>query len=580
MRVLADAVGPALGEILSEMGIADEVWTGLLGPATVEEHGDLALPCHRLAGTLHRSPNDIADDIAAALGPMLSGTAGVSAVSGFVNMRADPSWLAAQVMALLPDDRLGIAVEQARIVAVDYSAPNVAKEMHVGHLRSTVIGDAIVRMLGHKGHTVYRENHVGDWGTPFGMLIEHLLDLGETNAAEELSVGDLDAFYKQARAKFNSDEAFVARSRNRVVLLQGGDEETLRLWRVLVDESMRYFNEVYGMLGVLLTDDDIMGESNYHHLLPVVVERLQASGVLEDSEGAKVVYPPGGWLNREGEPMPVIIEKADGGYNYATTDLACIIDRVERLDCDDLLYVVGSPQIQHFEMVFQVAEQAGFMGEAHNAVHVNFGSVLDSDGKILKSREGEVIKLVDLLREATLRAEQAIAEKNPELQGAQREAVARMIGIGAVKYADLSTERSKDYVFEWDRMLAFEGNTAPYLQYAHARICSIFRRSGIERSSARDASITPAQPEEALLARRLVNFAAVTDATLASYSPHTLCTYLHSLASSFASFYEVCPVIAAGDDATRDSRLALCDLTARTISTGLGLLGIESPEQM
>ena len=579
MRVLADAVGPALGEVLSGMGIADEVWRGLLGPATVEEHGDLALPCHRLAGTLHRSPNDIADDIAAALGPMLSGTAGVSAVSGFVNMRADSSWLAAQVMALLPDDRLGIAVEQARIVAVDYSAPNVAKEMHVGHLRSTVIGDAIVRMLGHKGHTVYRENHVGDWGTPFGMLIEHLLDLGETNAAEELSVGDLDAFYKQARAKFNSDEAFVARSRNRVVLLQGGDEETLRLWRVLVDESMRYFNEVYGMLGVLLTDDDIMGESSYHHLLPVVVERLSKQGMLEESEGAQVVYP-GGWVNREGEPMPVIIAKADGGYNYATTDLACIIDRVERLGCDDLLYVVGTPQTQHFMMVFEVAQQAGFMDDSHNTVHVNFGSVMDSDGKILKSREGEVIKLVDLLREATSRAEQAIAEKNPELQGAQREAVARMIGIGAVKYADLSTERSKDYVFEWDRMLAFEGNTAPYLQYAHARICSIFRRSGIERSSARDASITPAQPEEALLARRLVNFAAVTDATLASYSPHTLCTYLHSLASSFASFYEVCPVIAAGDDATRDSRLALCDLTARTISTGLGLLGIESPEQM
>ena len=580
MRVLADAVGPALEEVLSEMGIADEVWTGLLGPATVEEHGDLALPCHRLAGTLHRSPNDIAVDIAAALDPMLSGTAGVSAVSGFVNMRADPSWLAAQTMTLLPDDRLGIAIEQARTVAVDYSAPNVAKEMHVGHLRSTVIGDAIVRMLEHKGHTVHRENHVGDWGTPFGMLIEHLLDLGEANAAEELSVGDLDAFYKQARTKFNSDETFVARSRNRVVLLQGGDEETLRLWRILVDESMRYFNEVYGMLGVLLTDDNIMGESNYHHLLPVVVERLQASGVLEDSEGAKVVNPSGGWLNRECEPMPEIIEKADGGYNYATTDLACIIDRVERLDCDDLLYVVGSPQIQHFEMVFQVAEQAGFMGEAHNAVHVNFGSVLDSDGKILKSREGEVIKLVDLLREATSRAEQAIAEKNPELQGAQREAVARMIGIGAVKYADLSTERSKDYVFDWDRMLAFEGNTAPYLQYAHARICSIFRRSSVERSQVREASITLAQPEEVLLARRLVNFAAVTDATLASYSPHTLCTYLHSLASSFASFYEVCPVIAAGDDATRDSRLALCDLTARTISTGLGLLGIESPEQM
>ena len=580
MRILAEAVTPAMEKALSGMGVTEADSSGLLGPATVEEHGDIALPCHSLAAVLRRSPVDIAEEISSALALTLAGIAEVSAVSGFVNLRAEPEWLVARLSELLVDDRLGIAMEETRVAAVDYSAPNVAKEMHVGHLRSTVIGDAIVRMLVHKGHTVHRENHVGDWGTPFGMLIEHLLDLGEDNAAEELGVGDLDGFYKQARAKFNVDQSFVDRSRNRVVLLQSGDEETLRLWRILVDESMRYFNEVYGMLGVLLTDDDIMGESNYHHLLPVVVERLQASGVLEDSEGAKVVYPPGGWLNREGEPMPVIIEKADGGYNYATTDLACIIDRVERLDCDDLLYVVGSPQIQHFEMVFQVAEQAGFMGEAHNAVHINFGSVLDSDGKILKSREGEVIKLVDLLREATLRAEQAIAEKNPELQGAQREAVARMIGIGAVKYADLSTERSKDYVFEWDRMLAFEGNTAPYLQYAHARICSIFRRSGIERSSARDASITPAQPEEALLARRLVNFAAVTDATLASYSPHTLCTYLHSLASSFASFYEVCPVIAAGDDATRDSRLALCDLTARTISTGLGLLGIESPEQM
>ncbi len=579
MRKLAEAVAPALEAALSGVGVGGEAWADLLGPATVEQHGDLALPCHPLAGVLGRSPNDIADEVASVLAPSLSDVAEVSSVSGFVNMRAKPSWLAAQVMGLLPDDRLGITVERTRTVAVDYSAPNVAKEMHVGHLRSTVIGDAIVRMLGHKGHIVYRENHVGDWGTPFGMLIEHLLDLSEANAAAELSVGDLDGFYKQARVKFNSDETFVARSRNRVVLLQSGDEETLRLWRILVDESMRYFNEVYGMLGVLLTDGDIMGESNYHHLLPVVVERLRAQGMLEESAGAQVVYP-GGWVNREGEPMPLIIEKADGAYNYATTDLACIIDRVERLDCDDLLYVVGTPQSQHFKMVFQVAEQAGFMGDAHNAVHVNFGSVMDSDGKILKSREGEVIKLVDLLREATSRAEQAIAEKNPELQGTEREAVARMIGIGSVKYADLSTERSKDYVFDWDRMLAFEGNTSPYLQYAHARICSIFRRSGIERSSARDASITLAQPEEALLARRLVNFAAVTDDTLASYSPHTLCTYLHSLASSFASFYEVCPVIAAGDDATRDSRLALCDLTARTICTGLELLGIDSPERM
>ncbi|MCS5530254.1 MAG: arginine--tRNA ligase, partial [Candidatus Poseidoniales archaeon] len=423
MRMLAEAVYPAMGLTLSGMGVTESDCADLLGPATVEEHGDLALPCHSLAAVLRRSPMDIAEEVSLTLAPALAGIAKVSAVSGFVNLSAEPEWLAVRLSELLADDRLGIAEEEARVAAVDYSAPNVAKEMHVGHLRSTVIGDAIVRMLTYKGHTVYRENHVGDWGTPFGMLIEHLLDLGEANAAEELSVGDLDGFYKQARAKFESDDDFVERSRRRVVLLQGGDEETLRLWSVLVEESMRYFNEVYQMLGVLLTRDDIMGESSYHHLLPVVVQRLDESGLLEESEGARVVYP-GGWVNREGEPMPVIISKADGGYNYATTDLACIIDRVERLGCDDLLYVVGTPQSQHFDMVFEVAQQAGFMGVSHNAVHVKFGSVLDSDGKILKSREGEVIKLVDLLRESINRAEQAVAERNPELKGAQRQEVA------------------------------------------------------------------------------------------------------------------------------------------------------------
>ncbi len=579
MRVLAEAVAPKIEQVLLRMGVAEADSTGLLGPATVEEHGDLAVPCHSLAPVLQRSPVDIAEEISSALAPTLAGTAEVCAVSGFVNLRAEPEWLVARLSELLVDDRLGIAIEESRVAAVDYSAPNVAKEMHVGHLRSTVIGDAIVRMLVHKGHKVHRENHVGDWGTPFGMLIEHLLDLGEDTAAEELGVGDLDGFYKQARAKFNADQSFVERSRNRVVMLQGGDEETLRLWRILVDESMRYFNEVYQMLGVLLTNDDIMGESSYHHLLPGVVERLSEHGLLEESEGAQVVYP-GGWVNREGEPMPVIIAKADGGYNYATTDLACIIDRVERLGCDDLLYVVGTPQSQHFNMVFEVAQQAGFMNDSHNAVHVNFGSVMDSDGKILKSREGEVIKLVDLLREAVTRAEQAITEKNPELKGVQREEIAKAIGIGAVKYADLSTERTKDYVFDWDRMLAFEGNTSPYLQYAHARICSIFRRSGIERSSLNGINISLSRPEEQLLARRLVNFAAVTEDTLDTYSPHRLCTYLHSVASAFATFYEVCPVLGAEDEATRGSRMAMCDLTARTISTGLGLLGIDSPEQM
>ncbi|GIS92524.1 MAG: arginine--tRNA ligase [Candidatus Poseidoniales archaeon] len=569
MRILEQALKDMMDEDLRE----------LLGPATVEEHGDLALPCHSLAPIRKRSPVDIAESLSSQFSAHFRGIAEVSAVSGFVNFKAEPEWLAARLCELLPDDRLGVATEETRVAAVDYSAPNVAKEMHVGHLRSTVIGDAIVRMLMHKGHTVHRENHVGDWGTPFGMLIEHLLDLGEDNAADELGMGDLDGFYKQARGKFNFDEKFIERSRNRVVMLQSGDEETLRLWQVLVDESMRYFNEVYGMLGVLLTNDDIMGESNYHHLLPEVVTRLENLGILEDSEGAKVVYP-GGWINREGEPMPLIIQKADGAYNYATTDLACIIDRVERLGCDDLLYVVGTPQTQHFKMVFEVATQAGFMNESHNSAHVMFGSVMDSDGKILKSREGEAIKLVDLLNEAIFRANQAIAERNPSMDDEQRNAIAKSIGIGAVKYADLSTERTKDYVFDWERMLSFDGNTSPYLQYAHARICSIFRRSQIVRPLPRDTVISLGHAEEALLARRLINFSAMVDESLSTYSPHRMCTYLHSVASAFASFYENCPVLSSEDDEIRMSRLALCDLTARTLSTGLGLLGIESPEQM
>ncbi|MAK94782.1 MAG: arginine--tRNA ligase [Euryarchaeota archaeon] len=578
MKILKQAVKDEVAAALAKAGAEGDLGN-LLGPATVEEHGDLAIPCHSLAPSLKRSPVEIAESITSVLSPSLSGIAEVSAVSGFVNIKADSAWLAARLSELLPDERLGVLIENPRVAAVDYSSPNVAKEMHVGHLRSTVIGDAIVRMMMHKGHTVHRENHVGDWGTPFGMLIEHLLDLGEDNAADELGMGDLDGFYKQARAKFNKDEMFVERSRNRVVMLQGGDEETLRLWRVLVDESMRYFNEVYGMLGVLLTNDDIMGESNYHHLLPEVVSRLENLEMLEDSDGAKVVYP-GGWVNREGDPLPLIIQKADGGYNYATTDLACIIDRVERLGCNDLLYVVGAPQSQHFKMVFEVAKQAGLIDGSHNVNHIKFGSVLDSDGKILKSREGEAIKLVDLLNESVVRAEQAIAQRNPSINPKQRADIARAIGIGAVKYADLSTERTKDYIFDWDRMLSFDGNTSPYLQYAHARICSIFRRSDVSRPLRDDIPFIIEHAEEALLARRLVNFSAMVDESLHTYSPHRLCTYLHSVASAFASFYESCPVLSTGDDEIRMSRLALCDLTARTLSSGLTLLGIDCPEQM
>ncbi len=499
---------------------------------------------------------------------------------GFVNLMFRNDFLAKELAVIAIDSRLGVrAAPRDRVVTVDYSAPNVAKEMHVGHLRSTVIGDSLVRMLMAVGHTVLRENHIGDWGTPFGMLIEHLVDLGESEAAHELGVGDLDGFYKDARRKFEADDVFKERARQRVVALQGGDDETIRLWKTLVKESTNYFNHVYQLADVLLTDDDLMGESAYNDLLSEVVERLRTAGLLVESDGAEVVFPEG-FSNRDNEPLPLIIRKGDGGYNYATTDLACVIDRVERRGSSLMLYVVGAPQAQHLQMVEAVARAAGWMPSEAEMIHVSFGSVLGSDRKMLKSRAGDTVKLAALLEEAVERADRAIREKNPDMPDAQRHAVARMIGIGAVKYADLSTDRIKDYVFDWDRMLSFEGNTAPYLQYAHARICSIFRRAGIERASLQGSTPIIADDRERALALRLLQFdSAVWDA-LDKYSPHKLCTYLYDLATDFTGFYEHCPVLKATSDEVRESRLALCDITARVMAAGLDMLGIRAPEQM
>jgi arginyl-tRNA synthetase len=451
--------------------------------------------------------------------------------------------------------------------------------MHVGHLRSTVIGDALVRALTYVGHTVVRENHIGDWGTPFGMLIEHLIDLGEENAAHELGVGDLDGFYKQARQKFEESDSFKDRARQRVVMLQGGDDDTMRLWKTLVLESTRYFNKVYSQLGVLLTDDDLMGESAYNELLLTVVERLSQASLLETSDGADVVFADG-FTNRDNEPLPLIIRKGDGGYNYATTDLACVIDRVERIGAQSLLYVVGAPQAQHLQMVEAVARKAGWLPEGFIMNHVSFGSVLGADRKMLKSRSGETVKLAALLDEAVERADTAIAEKNPSMSAHDRELVARMIGIGAVKYSDLSTDRVKDYIFDWERMLSFDGNTAPYLQYAHARICSIFRRAEVNRTDVRNIVPTLDDPREKALAMRLLRFDAAVWEMVDTLSPHKLCTYVFDLATDFTAFYEHCSVLKADTDDLRMSRLALCDATARIIEQALNLLGIDAPEQM
>ena len=568
--IVAGLLAPAFAAVAG----TDEAVDPVVRPsdrADAQANGALAL-----AKALGRKPRDVADDVVAASN--LAGKATVEVAGpGFINVTFDEAFLKAQLELLATDDRLGVrlAAIPERVV-VDYSAPNIAKEMHIGHLRTTVIGDALVRMLEFVGHTVIRENHVGDWGTPFGMTIEHLIDLGETEAAAGLSVGDLGGFYKQARAKFDSSEAFQGRARNRVVLLQSGDPETLRLWKLLVDLSMQYFNRLYRKLGVLLTDDDLAGESMYNDLLPEVVERLRSAGLLQVSDGADVVFPPG-YTNREGEPLPLIVRNRVGGFNYGTSDLACVLDRVERVKATLLLYVVGAPQSQHLAMVFDVAAMAGWLRPPTRAVHVAFGNVLGSDRKMLKSRDGEPVRFVDVLDEAIERATASVREKNPELPNDEQINIGRMVGTGALKYADLSTDRIKDYVFDWDRMLSFEGNTAPYLQYAHARIRSILRRAGQAETS--QGSAPTLVPEERQLILHLLQFDAAIHDTLEKYSPHRLATYLFELAQSFTSFYEACPVLKA-EPQTRAFRILLCEQTARVLSSGLELLGIEAPERM
>jgi arginyl-tRNA synthetase len=497
---------------------------------------------------------------------------------GFINITLEDGWLAELVEAQAGGDRLGVDVGTAgRLVVVDYGSPNVAKEMHVGHLRSTIIGDAICRLLAFAGDQVARENHIGDWGTQFGMLIEHLVDLGEQAGAEALSVGQMEEFYRDARQKFDSDPTFAERSRARVVALQQGDPETRRLWQVLVAESLTYINDVFRRLGVLLGPDEARGESSYNDQLAPVVAELGAKGLLVESEGARCVFPPG-FTNREGQPLPLIVEKSDGGYGYAASDLAALRERFAERGADLALYVVGAPQSQHLEMCFAAARMAGWLRPPAEAVHVAFGHMLGADRKMFRTRSGETVKLAELLDEAVLRAGAAVAEKNPDLPSQEAAAVARSVGIGAVKYADLSTDRTRDYVFDWDRMLAFEGNTAPYLQYAHARIRSIFRRGGDEaRQRGRPILAHPAERE---LAVELLGFATAVEAAAHTYMPHKLCSYLFEVAGAFTTFYEACPVLRAADPAVRTSRLTLCDLTGRVLACGLGLLGIDAPDRM
>jgi arginyl-tRNA synthetase len=537
----------------------------------------------RLTKALKRPPLEVAKAIADKL--ELDGICEPQGVTvsppGFVNFRLSQRFLEGEMARLSADERAGVAVTaRPETVVIDYSAPNVAKEMHVGHLRSTVIGDSLARTLRFLGHRVIPQNHIGDWGTPFGMLIEHQHDLGAETAAKELALGSLNEFYKAARLKFDTDPAFAERARARVVKLQAGDEATLADWRELVTASRRYFSEIYRRLQIELTDPDVRGESAYNAFLDDVAADLEKKGVARVDDGALCVFLDE-WKGRDGSPVPLIVRKSDGGYGYAATDLAAIRYRTRDLGATRLLYVVGAPQQQHFAMVFAAARAAGYLPEGTRAEHVMFGSVLGPDKKMFKSRAGETVRLSELIDEATERAAAAVRGKNPNFSEEEVARTGAEVGIGAIKYVDLSSDRVKDYIFDWDRMLAFEGNTGPYLQYAHARICSIGRKAEADGLvAAAPSAIGLVEAAERALAVELLGFDAAVNAVAVGLQPHKLCTYLYDLASAFTTFFENCPVLKAETREVAASRLALCNATRRSLSLGLGLLGMSAPERM
>jgi arginyl-tRNA synthetase len=530
-----------------------------------------------LAKRLSRPPRDVAADLARHLGGSdLVATAEVSG-PGFINLTLRDDWIAAQAGGQLADPRLDVLpADPPQTVVVDYSAPNVAKEMHVGHLRTTVVGDSVVRVLDYLGDKVIKANHIGDWGTQFGMLLEHLLDVGEESANAQLGAGDINAFYQAAKAKFDADPSFAERSRRRVVALQAGDDETLRLWTKLVNDTKQYYNTVYARLGVLLTDADLAPESFYNSMLAGVCDELEANGIAVISDGALCAFPPG-FTGRDGKPLPLILRKSDGGYGYATTDMAAIRYRIRDLHAGRIIYVVGSEQAQHFAMVFAVAREAGWLADAVIAEHAAIGMVTGADHKRFRTRAGGSVKLIDLIDEAVERAEKVIEDRydDPALRGQ----IALAVGIGALKYADLSVDRESGYVLDFDRMLALTGNTGPYLQYATARIRSIFRRAGIEPGSAA-GPIQITEDAERDLALRLLGFGAAVHQVAEAAEPHKLAAFLFETASAFTTFYEHCPVLQAPEEPIRTSRLALSALTLRVLLTGLDLLGIPVPERM
>ena len=562
---------------------ADGVLPAGLTPAIQVEntkdksHGDFASNiAMMLAKPAGMKPRDLAEKLIAALPADPSISKVDIAGPGFLNFFQNTDALAQRLEAALADAHLGVrkAGAQQRVV-VDLSSPNLAKEMHVGHLRSTIIGDAVGRVLEFLGDEVIRQNHVGDWGTQFGMLLAYL---EENPSSAETELSDLEQFYRAAKKRFDESEAFATRARELVVKLQAGDADCLRLWARFNEISLSHCQKVYDRLNVRLSPADVKGESAYNAELPGIIEALRAKGLLTEDQGAQCVFLDE-FKNAEGNPLPVIVQKAGGGYLYATTDLAAMRYRSQQLKADRALYFVDQRQALHFQMAFEVARRAGFVHAGMELEHMGFGTMNGADGRPFKTRDGGTVKLIDLLDEAEQRAYALVKGKNPELDEAELRTIARAVGIGAVKYADLSKHRTSDYSFNFELMLSFEGNTAPYLLYAYTRVASVFRKLGKGLDEVGGQIHIQAEQEQALAAK-LAQFGEVLNSVGEKGVPHLLCTYLYDLAGLFSSFYEHCPILAAGDEATQQSRLRLAALTGRTLKQGLELLGLEPLERM
>jgi arginyl-tRNA synthetase len=529
------------------------------------------------AKKLGTNPRELAQSLVAQLTALEDKASFEIAGPGFINITLSTAFIADELSTMATDERLGIAPEPAKKIAVDYSSPNLAKEMHIGHLRSTAIGDATVRILEFLGHDVLRVNHVGDWGAQFGSLLAYLDMLEKEGKPLATELKDLEAFYQKASALFKTDEAFATVAREFVVRLQSGDEQCLKLWQTFINESINHCQAIYDLLDISLTPSDVMAESAYNDDLHNIVELLEAAGLVEISDGAKCVFLPE-FKGKNDKPMPAIIQKSDGGFPYMATDIAAVRYRAQTLKVNEALYFVDGRQALHFSQLYAIGKAAGLIGEDQLFRHVPFGAILNNEGKPFKTRDGGAVKLADVVGESISRALTLISDKNPDLTDDEKNNIAEVVGVGAIKYAELSKNRTTDYIFDWDTMLSFEGNTAPYLQYAYTRIMSIFRRADIDREKL-DSEFILAEPAEVSLALKLLQYPEAIDAVTEDYQANILCNYLYELSGQFMTFYESCPVLKA-EEATMHSRLKLCDLSARTLAHGLGLLGISTVEQM